>query len=156
MVSGIIFYVMNMMYKGGMGMSDKKRRVNYLASLIGTVAMVVMSIAAVLVFPVCILNEYLSAEYTGHVIIISMGIIALIGSVIAGALGRDGAGEQIMVSICAYYLLPVFAGIFFFEGFTMSMLYGAIACAVGGTGGWLLLMKRKTTLSKRKKRRANR
>ena len=144
------------MYKGGMEMSGKKSGGTYGTYLIGPAAMLVMTVAMVLVLPLCILNEYLPMEYTKIAVIISMAFIALFGSIIVGMPDRDRAGERIAVSVCSYYLVHIFVAIFVFDGLTMHMLYEALACATGGFGGWLLLIKRKTTLSKRKKQRANR
>ena len=126
------------------------------ASIAGFGVMLLLSAAMVFLLPVCILNEYLSTEYTHTFIIISMGIIAFIGSGIACMLTRDRLWETGALAAGMYYILLISIAVFLFDGLSLHILCSVIAGVLGCVSAFVVLMIQKKHHGKRKKRRGNR
>lgn len=126
------------------------------ASIAGFGVMLLLSAAMVFLLPVCILNEYLPTEYTHTFIIISMGIIAFIGSGIACMLTRDRLWETGVLAAGMYYILLISIAVFVFDGLSLHILYSVIAGVMGCVSAFVVLMIQKKHHGKRKKRRGNR
>ena len=127
-----------------------------LAGAIGCAVMLVLSCAFVFVIQIFILNEYLPTEYTTVSIIISMGLVAFIGANVAYGMDKNGGLEAGIFAVAAYYMLFVFAAIFFFDGLNLQVLYRIVGGICGCGAAILVLMLKKKSPAKRKKRRGNR
>lgn len=126
------------------------------ASFAGLGVMLLLSAVMVFLLPVCILNEYLPTEYTHTFIIISMGIIAFVGSGIACLLTRERLWETGALAVGMYYILLIAIAVFFFDGLNLHVLCSVIAGALGCVSAFVVLMIQKKHHGKRKKRRGYR
>lgn len=122
----------------------------------GTGVMLLLSAAVILTLPIFILNEYLPAEYASVFVIISMGIIAFIGAVVAGWLTMEKKWTASVFAVLAYDIVLVFISVFFCDGLNTHVLYRILAGAIGCVGAILVLMLQTKSRGKRKKRRGNR
>ena len=127
-----------------------------ISSIAGTGVMLLLSAAAILTLPIFILNEYLPAEYASVFVIISMGIIAFIGAVVAGWLTMEKKWTASVFAVLVYDIVLVFISVFFCDGLNAHVLYRILAGAIGCVCAILVLMLQTKSRSKRKKRRGNR
>ena len=123
-----------------------------IACSVGVLVMIGITIGMILSLPIFIINEYFPVEYTKVFIIISIGISALIGALVAGSLSEDGGGRAIVFTISGYNLLLLFIAIFNFGGLTWSLFSNIIASVVCGFVGWFFIDRMEKTRPKRKKR----
>lgn len=126
------------------------------ACLIGLAVMLLLSVVTVLLIPIFILNEYLPAEYTSAFIIISMGLIALAGTIITCRIAEKRKYEAGALAIGLYYLLPIFMAICVYDGLSRKLFYRIGAGILGYAAALLMGKLQKKPHVKRKKRRGNR
>ena len=126
------------------------------ACFIGFAVMLILSVVIVLLLPICILNEYLPAEYTYTFIIISMGFIGFLGSGIACLMPTKQSWRTGVLAVGAYDVLLTAIAVLFFDGLNMHILYSIFAGASGCALAILVLLIHEKSSRKRRKRRGNR
>ena len=139
-----------------MNVSRNKLIGDYWACLIGAVTMIALSLLAVMVLPIFIINEYLPTEYTKVLIIILIGIVTFCGGIITGFLSENRKWLLQSFACCSYYLVLLFVSIAFFEGVSVHTIYILATCSTACLAAVLATKKTKRLHVKRKKRRGYR
>lgn len=132
-----------------------KDKPNYLAVVIGIIAMIALSVLSILLLPLFIINEYLNTEYTKALMIILIAIISFCSTLIAGMVSKTMNMWEPLLLACIYCIVILFVSIALFDGVSMGTLYRIIACGVSCVAAYLVLKRTKKPHTKRKKRRGH-
>lgn len=137
-------------------MSQMKNGRRYIACGVGICAMILLTVAMVLILPIFILNEYLTMEYTKGIIIILMGVVAFAGALVVRIIAGKEAACVSAISVGIYYILVIFVSVFFYDGLTLRTLYELLSIAAGYFAALMLMVKWEKPHNKRAKLRRNR
>lgn len=124
------------------------------AITIGTTIATLICCIAVLTGPILILNEYLELKLVRGMAMIVLSVGTSIGAMIAGAGVNKNRWIAASATAGVFYIILVSSGILFFEINTGSFLAGLLCCAVGAGVSLLILNKKSTRNKKRKKYRS--
>jgi peptidoglycan/LPS O-acetylase OafA/YrhL len=123
---------------------------------VGMISAVSFLVLFALISAICINNEYFSLDSVGYVAPLIQFIGILLGAIVAGKMNRQktfltcglsGVGVLLFESCCA---------MLFFDGISVSFLYGLIATVVSVIFAILICNKNKSRSGSRKKRRGYR